>query len=442
MSRLEQHPTVIAARQSQPQSSRRPDATELRQICLQAGADDVGFVALSRPEMDPERKDILRLFPATRSLIALVCRMNPDAVRSEARTLANHEFHATGHEVDAAAREIVAQLRARGVRALNPPMAFPMEMEERYPGKAWAVSLKPLAVAAGLGRIGIHRNVIHPVFGNFILLGCVLLDYEPTEQSAPIDYNPCLECKLCVAACPVGAISPDGAFDFSSCMTHNYREFMGGWTDFVETVAESGSASGYRQRVTDGESASVWQSLAYGPNYKAAYCLAVCPAGEEVIQPFLQDRAGYLREHLHPLQKKTEHVYVRPNSDAEAHVRKRFPHKRVRHVGKVLRPDSLESFLRSMRLGFQPGKSAGLNAVYHFQFLGTESAECTITIRDKSLQVVEGAPAHADLRVRVDGSQWVRFLREDIGLLRLFVQGGLRLKGDPRLLRRFGECFV
>jgi hypothetical protein len=36
-----------------------------------------------------------------------------------------------------------------------------MEMD-RFPGKIWVVSHKPVAVAAGLGHIGIHRNVIHP----------------------------------------------------------------------------------------------------------------------------------------------------------------------------------------------------------------------------------------------------------------------------------------
>lgn len=27
------------------------------------------------------------------------------------------------------------------------------------------------------------------------------------------------------------------AFNFSSCYTHNYREFMGGFADWVETIA-------------------------------------------------------------------------------------------------------------------------------------------------------------------------------------------------------------
>ena len=36
----------------------------------------------------------------------------------------------------------------------------------------------------------------------------------------------------------------------------------------------------------------MWQSLSFGANYKAAYCLSVCPAGEDVIGPYLTDKAG------------------------------------------------------------------------------------------------------------------------------------------------------
>jgi epoxyqueuosine reductase QueG len=83
----------------------------------------------------------------------------------------------------------------------------------------WVISHKPVAVAAGLGQMGIHRNVIHPKFGNFILLGTALVDAEVSEYSHPVVYNPCLECKLCVAACPTGAISQDGQFNFL-CVLH------------------------------------------------------------------------------------------------------------------------------------------------------------------------------------------------------------------------------
>jgi Fe-S-cluster-containing hydrogenase component 2 len=61
----------------------------------------------------------------------------------------------------------------------------------------------------------------------------VLLDAEVSAYGQPVSYNPCLECKLCVAACPVGSISADGHFDLSACYHHNYREYMGGFADWA-----------------------------------------------------------------------------------------------------------------------------------------------------------------------------------------------------------------
>jgi ferredoxin len=323
---------------------------------------------------------------------------------------------------------------------MNPAMGFPMEMD-RFPGKVWVVSHKPVAVAAGLGMMGIHRNVIHPKFGNFILLGTILLDADVSEPGRPIDYNPCLECKLCVAACPVVAISNEGDFNFSACYTHNYREFMGGFTDWVGQVADSRDARDYRSRVSDAESASMWQSLSYGANYKAAYCLAVCPAGEDVIGPFLTDRKTHLKEVVRPLQEKDETIYVTRNSDAEAHVAKRFPRKKIKHVGNSLRPNSVPLFLGGLPLAFQPGKAAGLNATFHFTFTGREQRQATVVIRDRKIVVNDGHVGRPDLHVTADSQTWIGFLRKERNVLWALLRRKIRLKGPPKLLVAFGRCF-
>src|SRR6187401_2056887 len=265
--KLEDHPTVqrihLKSAASAPPTKETLDAAWLKQLVLDAGADDVGFVEIGRSALDDQREGIFKAFTHTKTLISFVVRMNREAIRTPARSVSNTEFHHSGDEVNDIARSVVQNLEERGIRAMNPAMGFPMEMD-RFPGKVWVVSHKPVAVAAGLGMMGIHRNVIHEKFGNFILLGTILLDAEVSESSRPIDYNPCLECKLCVAACPVGAIAPDGHFDFSACLTHNYREFLGGFVDWAGQVAESKDALDYRRRVSDQETASMWQSLSYG----------------------------------------------------------------------------------------------------------------------------------------------------------------------------------
>lgn len=442
--KLEEHPTVQRIRsKSVPStaSQKEPlDAGWLKQLLLDAGADDVGFVEIGRPALDDQREDILKAFPQTKTLISFVVRMNREAIRTPARSVSNLEFHHSGEEVNHIARDVVQTLEDRGIRAMNPAMGFPMDVD-KFPGKIWVVSHKPVAVAAGLGMMGIHRNVIHEKFGNFILLGTILLDAEVSDSNQPINYNPCLDCKLCVAACPVGAISSNGDFNFSACYTHNYREFMGGFTDWVEQVAESKNAHDYRSRVTDAESASMWQSLSFGANYKAAYCLAVCPAGEDVIGPFLADRKAHLKEFVKPLQEKEETIYVSKNTDAEEYVAKRFPRKKIKHVGNSLRPNSIEVFLRGMSNVFQPGMSAGLNATYHFTFTGHETRQATVVIKDQKLSVQDGHVGQPDLHVTADSQTWIGFLRKERNVVWALLRRKIRLNGPLKLLVAFGKCF-
>jgi ferredoxin len=382
------------------------------------------------------------LLPTTKALISFVLKMNRENIRTPARSIANVEFHHTTDEINEVARRIVAALETAGVRALNGGAAgFPMEAD-RWGAKMWTISHKPVAVAAGLGHMGIHRNVIHPKFGNFVLLGTVLMNANITEYSHPVDYNPCLECKLCVAACPTGAIGSDGHFDFTACYTHNYREFMGGFNDWIETIAESGSARNYRKKVTGAETISMWQSLSFGANYKAAYCMAVCPAGDDVIGPFLIDRRGFLEDVVQPLQKKSETVYVVPNSDAEDHVARRFPNKRAKHVSNGLAGQgSIRTFLRGLDVAFQRGKSEGLSAVYHFTFTGQEQLDATVAIRDKTIHVSEGHVGQGDITITADSLTWLGFLRKETNLVWALVTRKIRIHGSPKLLLAFGRCF-
>ncbi len=417
------------------------DSDWLRRLCLDSGADDVGFVEVERPSLADERPHVERAFPRTRTLISIVLRMNRDNVRSPARSVANSEFHHTGDEVNHVIRKIVAQLERKRIRVMSPPMAFPMEADRWMTERMWLVSHKPIAVAAGMGRMGIHRNVIHPRFGNFILLGTILLGAEVSEYSREIDYNPCLECKLCVAACPVGAISTDGAFNAAACLTHNYHEFMGGFSSWIETIADSRNGKDYRKRVNDSETVSMWQSLAYGPNYKAAYCLAVCPAGDDVIGPYLNSKKEFINEFLKPLQHKEENLYVIRGSDAETYAQKRYPHKSLRYTSSAPRPRNIKSFLLGLQISFQRQAAGDLKATYHFTFTGRETATATIEIDNGTIKVKEGLQGEPDLKVTTDTATWLGFLAKEKNLLWALLTRRIKLRGNPKWLAAFGRCF-
>jgi len=444
---LEDHPTVRHLFKQAPGSDNfgptetRLDHAWLRRLALDCGAHDAGLVEISRPALDPQREEILRNYPWTKALLSVVLRMAREPVRAAPRSVANLEFHRAGHEVNDVCATIVAKLEGLGIRAVNPAMGFPMEMYQ-HPGHAiWLVSHKPVAVEAGLGHMGIHRNLIHPKFGNFVLLGTVLIDQEASNYDHPLDYNPCLECKLCVAACPVGAIGPDGSFNFASCFTHNYREFLGGFSDWIEQVADARNAIDYRRRISEPETASMWQSLTGGANYKSAYCMAVCPAGEEVIGPYLRDKQRHLNEVVRPLQERAEPVYVVAGSDAEAVARRKFKNKMVKPVGSGLRPRTIAGLLNFMPFVFQPNQSRGLDATFHFTFTGAEERKATILIQNRAFEIKDGLVGKPDIHVTADSKVWLGFLAKEKSLLWALVRRAIRLKGNPRLLLAFGKCF-
>jgi epoxyqueuosine reductase QueG len=448
---LKAHPTVLGFRERQngssPGTAAPPhlEAAWLRDLCLRLGAVDVGFVSIDRPEVDDERADIVAILPSVRTLISLAFMVNKEAMRAPARSLANNEYHAGMNEMHQAGRILERHLAELGVRTVCSSIAFPMEVE-RVPNKPWLVSHKPIAVAAGLGHVGIHRSVIHPRYGSHVVFETVLMDATVSEEGSELDYNPCLECKLCVAACPVGAIHTDGSFDFSACYTHNYREMMGGFVNWVERIAASRSAKDYRAHVSPGETASMWQSLAHPPGYRAGYCVAVCPAGDDVIGPFLTDRAGYKREVLKPLTGKEETIYVTPGSDAEAHVEHRFPHKRARRAGNSMAAwlayGNIDAFLDLAQHFFQQGKAKGLDLTYHFTFTGEMSAEATMIIRNQRLESTRGHHGAADLHVTVDGALWMKLVTEEQSMVWAILTRRVRLKGPLRVLKTLKTCIL
>ena len=440
--KLDAHPTVVAVRAGKPAPAPLPlSLADLRAIARGAGADDVSAVSFDHPDLAEEKASALAAMPSARTFVAIVLTTHPDNVRSPKRSVANLEFHRTGHELDEVARRIVLALVERGHAAMNPPMAFPMEMSQ-FPARTWIVSHKRVAVAAQLGRIGLHRSVIHPKLGSFVLLGTVLTSAEFCDEPAPLTFNPCLDCKLCVAACPVGAIEPDGAFHFSACYDHNYREFMTGFTDFVEEVAESKDKNDFRERVPLNEAVSMWQSLAYKPNYKAAYCIAVCPAGEDVIGPFLARRADHLKNVVRPLTEQVETIYAVAGSDAEAHVKKRFPHKRLRIIRSSLRPTDARAFFRAIPHTFQRGPARGLEATFHFDLTGEQAVKATVRIHDGTLLVEEGAlSGNADVTVRTDGQLWLDIVTKRRSPVVAVLMRRLKIEGNRSLLDRFAACF-
>ena len=197
----------------------------------------------------------------------------------------------------------------------------------------------------------------------------------------------------------------------------------------------------YRDRFTDSETVSMWQSLSYGPNYKAAYCMAVCPAGEDVIGPFLADRIEYVREVVRPLQEKVETIYVGAGSDAERYVGSRFPHKIPKVVKGGITPNTAESIFFGLKLLFQRGNAKNVKGVFQFTLTGREPLVRTVTISKGNLEISEGLVGKPDVSIFADSDTLVGLLARRRNPFLALARGKVRIKGKVRLMRDFQRCF-
>ena len=415
----------------------------LQKICLEEGADDAGFVEIERKELGSVKEEALGLYYKTKTIISFCIRTNPENIQSPSRSLASEEFHKTYADLSIIARKIIKRLNEIGIRGVACHPVFPMDMN-RWAGKIWEISHKPIAEQAGIGKTGINRMILHPKFGTFMLLDSILIDSEVDKYDRPIDYDPCIGCQLCVASCPVGALDVRKGIDFNGCMTHNYRDFMGGFEDWIETIVESNNVKEFRKKSDDSENVSKWQSLSYGPQYKAAYCISVCPAGENQVGIYKANPQDWVKNILKPLTNKKEPIYVAKDTHAEEYARKN-PNKDVRIIQNVFRPNSIDSFLTGVRVAFEQKHARDVNMTVHFESTGKEARKGTIIIKDEIIDVEDEHVGTADLRIISDSELWLKIVNketspeEEIDAINF---GNIKIHGDLELLKQFQRCFI
>ncbi len=214
--------------------------TTLEHLCRQAGADDVGFVALKRNILGGHWEEVLHALPWVRSFIVFVRSLNRPLVRAELRSLSSAEFVEVGREVETIIHRGVSDLEAAGVCAVG-VYCFPLT-SGRAIDLPPAISLRSLAEAAGLGVIGKNGLLLHPRFGADTYLGGIALNRTITAYGRPLTYAPCHDCNRCEDNCPTGALARNRHSNYDVCI----------------------------------------QSRGYDANTHCDLCRAVCPAGDEV----------------------------------------------------------------------------------------------------------------------------------------------------------------
>ncbi len=159
------------------------------------------------------------------------------------------------------------------------------------------LSLPHAAVEAGLGTLGLNRQLLTPEYGPRVVLTAVLCSVE-VETDARRDESLCLgpSCGRCLKACPADAVKHWDR-DWQSCDTYRSPYGFAKLIGHVETVMAEPDTQKKKDLLRTETFFNLWQSILRGSGVITGCrrCADVCPVGAD-YEAMLADALGTIAE--------------------------------------------------------------------------------------------------------------------------------------------------
>ncbi len=176
----------------------------IKKLAESAGVDLLGSVNLK--ELDfPDSFDPYRFLPEAKTGLVIGCRVGRGVINNlpQTRNAYMMQFRSVNARMNALNYELCSLLEDEGFMAFGAAATAHPGDRKRL---AADLSHRHLAVAAGLGRMGINNLVLTPEFGSRVRFSTLITTAElpaPRERAE----NLCTECLQCVKVCPVNALA-------------------------------------------------------------------------------------------------------------------------------------------------------------------------------------------------------------------------------------------
>ncbi|MCR4400264.1 MAG: 4Fe-4S binding protein [Syntrophomonadaceae bacterium] len=251
----------------------------IREYALSLGVDDVGFAAAADYH-SPRSPRLETVMPAVKSLVVLAykelssCDSPSPQLRMHGRLDLMEFSRSCNYKL---ARFIEGRF---GARCMTVAVSYPLDMGGEAMGTVADVSLRHAALAAGLGAMGRHNLVMHPRFGSRVLFSAVLTDLE-MDSDPPFTGDLCIDCDICVEACPGGALDQEGFTDPNRCLRHSQPYGIGAAMRFWQQALSS-PPEGQKKLLYSEEFMRLYQAQFIGFQYHCFKCMTTCPVGSDI----------------------------------------------------------------------------------------------------------------------------------------------------------------
>ncbi|MBU4315833.1 MAG: epoxyqueuosine reductase [Proteobacteria bacterium] len=215
-----------------------------KDFVMNAGAVAVGIATTETLKGGPPSTDLTYVLPRAKSAIVFAVPMDQNAIESflkkEDMAAANIDNRRVNMMASGLSYELSEFLNMKDITSV--PLAANAVYRKDTPNGVFdekpPISHRYLAVRSGVAHFGLSGNVIMDPHGAATILGSVVTtaDLIPTDPLPP-EENYCDGCRLCMASCASGLMSPEeettvtmGAvsFTYSKRRTYNRCEYVCG----------------------------------------------------------------------------------------------------------------------------------------------------------------------------------------------------------------------
>ncbi|HKP18916.1 MAG TPA: hypothetical protein VJT84_10580 [Gaiellaceae bacterium] len=276
-------------------------AAEVKEFALGLGADAVGIASVDVLNAHPPDPNCPQtpeqIWSEARSCVAFTQRIPAGAFRARDMACVHHVDQLVLREMDKVGYRIARFLEDRGHRAFQ-SAAQETVWEYKNGSYGW-LSLRHVAIEAGLGTLGLELNLLTESAGPRCYTTAVLTDAE-LEPDTKLRAQLCIgeTCSRCLHACPPDAV---GHWDLDKRLCATFAQEFGFATILRVARAFSAAPTPVDQLAVTRthEWLGIWQGLlrVVGAFGDCPRCLAVCPVGD--------DYNAFLREDQRLIPEKT-----------------------------------------------------------------------------------------------------------------------------------------